>query len=416
MKKFLRGAQAVRERVGAVETTTDTVYDDLEKDITKLKKVAKELPKTIEGMQEGLKKMWKAHLTMAREMSAMTTALELSPVCSDMTTKMVDLGQQFEGPSLDKLLEDVNGSAVNILRQLEGDIKGLEHMRTERDKRRLEFGATKEKLRKREEECTKKGKDIESDAKILAIRIELDAAQQSYEVVNRRTIEAMAKVTSVKDDVMKMTVYNVAQYLGEYLRQASGSFLEVKSVYEQGAASAGATFTPPPPIAAVEQAPVPAPVVEAPAPAPAAPAVEAPAPVPVGSRNASSSPTVAPPGLFGFEPRQPSQPPAALGDAPPPVTGPPPAALGSAPPPMSGSPPAALAGAPPPMTAPPAALGLATPAIPEKPKEGVAAYADVMTLGDGGAAPQPAAAAPAAAADDGWTSAQAATDDNQGWS
>ncbi|KAJ9467590.1 hypothetical protein DIPPA_06089 [Diplonema papillatum] len=230
MKKFLRSAQAVKQKAGVVQGTTDDAYDELEKEIHRLQKTSRELPKVIAGLHGGLKEFWRAHGRMSSEMVKVVSSLDLSTLSSDMAQALDSTSHAFEGSELDKLTQDLNSSAVEVLRKLEADIKSLEHIRNERAKRRLDYDMVKEKTAKKEAELLKKGKDVESEMKWR--RIDVETALKAYEVSNSRCIEEMTKVASVKDDVLKMTSYNIAVFMGEYMKAAGERLLGVKHMYE----------------------------------------------------------------------------------------------------------------------------------------------------------------------------------------
>eukprot|EP01060_Flectonema_neradi_P003305 TRINITY_DN1211_c5_g1_i1.p1 TRINITY_DN1211_c5_g1~~TRINITY_DN1211_c5_g1_i1.p1 ORF type:complete len:433 (+),score=131.71 TRINITY_DN1211_c5_g1_i1:59-1357(+) len=232
MKKFIRGAQAVKQKAGVVQGTTDDSYDALDKEINKLHKTAKELPKVIAALTDGLKSMWKSYSKMTNELNKIHGIIELSPLYVEMSRKLEGIGNELEAPHLEKLQADLSESAIDVLRRFESDIKSLDHIREERGKRRLEFDAVREKTSKKEAELKKKGKDIDNDPTIRARRIDVETAMKAYEFSNSRSIEEMTKVCCVKDDVFKMTTYNISVFLGEYLKKSSDMMLGVKAMYE----------------------------------------------------------------------------------------------------------------------------------------------------------------------------------------
>eukprot|EP00754_Rhynchopus_humris_P002984 Rhum_TRINITY_DN11631_c0_g2::Rhum_TRINITY_DN11631_c0_g2_i1::g.45917::m.45917 len=274
MKKFLRGTQLVKQRAGVSEGTHDESYDQLEKELTKLQKTAKEMPKAVAGIAEGMKNMWKQYHKMTTELQKVSQQLELSPLCNEMSARLEVIGNEFDSEKLEKLQNDLNSSAIEVLRKLESDIKSLETVRNERSNRRLEYDAAKEKSQKKEAELMKKGKDVESDSTMTARRIEVETACKAYEVSNQRSIEEMTKVSSVKDDVFKMTAYNVASFVGAYLQASGEQMLAVKSSYEQ-AQVGGTVYAAPAAAAATAAAPT---VDAAAAAASAAPAADTPSP------------------------------------------------------------------------------------------------------------------------------------------
>ena len=232
MKKFIRGAQAVKQKAGVVQGTTDDSYDSLDKEINKLHKTAKELPKVIAALSDGMKAMWKSYSKMTNELNKIHGIIELSPLYVEMSRKLDGIGSELESPHLEKLQADLSESAIDVLRRFESDIKSLDHIREERGKRRLEFDAVREKTAKKESELKKKGKDIETDATIRARRIDVETAMKAYEFSNSRSIEEMTKVCCVKDDVFKMTTYNISVFLGEYLQKSADMMFSVKAMYE----------------------------------------------------------------------------------------------------------------------------------------------------------------------------------------
>ena len=353
MKRLLRGAQAAKQKVGVSQGTHDEAYDDLERELVRLQKTARELPKVIAGFSEGVRIMWKHYGKMTSELTKVTQSMELSPTCQQMVEKLETLGNECEQPLLDKLQDDLSSGAISVLKKLDADIKALEHVREERGKRRLDFDAVKEKTIKREAELTKKRKELDTDGTLKAWKIDVETAGKAYEVSNQRSIEEMTKVSSVKDDVFKMTAYNLSAFVGDYLEQAGKMMLGVKLIFEL-AQNGGAVFakqdssvpggdalhsTPSSPVVAVSASNerCPSPVAEQQTQSPRLEATASAASLPVKDDTADAASVPSSP----ITPVKP-EPPVSLGSHPPPLGETPtpvlatPAALANVPPPVSG--------------------------------------------------------------------------------
>eukprot|EP01062_Namystynia_karyoxenos_P054152 TRINITY_DN4435_c3_g1_i1.p2 TRINITY_DN4435_c3_g1~~TRINITY_DN4435_c3_g1_i1.p2 ORF type:complete len:303 (+),score=116.52 TRINITY_DN4435_c3_g1_i1:81-911(+) len=224
-----RWKQAVRQAVGASERTQDDSYDEADRELRALAKLARELPKAILAVADGLRQLWKTHSRLAAELRKAPEALGLPQPYGEATQRLAALSAELEAARGDQLQRELQASAADGLAAIEHAARALERYRDERGEKLLEYDAARDSSRQRLGELQKKGRADEQDPVLQQRRRAEDEARELYQSAHRVCVEEMAKVASAKDAVLRRYAAASVMALSGSLAAAARDLADVGS-------------------------------------------------------------------------------------------------------------------------------------------------------------------------------------------